>query len=103
MTTSSRTRRALAWLGVVLAAATTGLLAIHLNGRMGRELGDLPGPERRALYQRTMETLRTTCMHASGAQLTEHCREQANFVERFPECDRECRELAQRFHPQPTR
>jgi hypothetical protein len=35
--------------------------------------------------------------------VAEYCRQQADFIKRFPECDRECRDLAARFAPQPSR
>lgn len=103
MTPSSRTSKSLRGLALLVGVATAGLIAQYLHGRTNRELRDLPEADRRALYQRTLETLRTTCEHASGSQLTDYCRSQADFIERFPECDSECRELARRFHPQPTR
>jgi hypothetical protein len=70
---------------------------------MNRELSDLPVTERQALYERTLETLRTTCVRAHGYELTEYCRKQADFITHFPECDSECRDLAARFTPPPSR
>lgn len=107
MTLSARARRSLAWLGGALAlvAAIAGVtfMFMFMQTRLDRELSELPPSERRALYERTLETLRTTCSQARGPELADYCRQQADFVKRFPECDSECRELAARFAPRPSR
>ena len=68
-----------------------------------QELRELPEAQRVAFYHRTLETLRTTCMAASGPRLTDYCHEQAALVVHFPECDAACRELARHFTHKPTR
>ncbi len=100
---SSLCRLILIWLGGLLAIALVCVLAMHIHSRLDRELQDVPEVERRALYERTLETLRASCMQARGPTFTDYCREQADFVRRFPECDSECRELAARFAPHPSR
>lgn len=100
---SSRARRTLLWLGVALALLAAVAVATFTHARLDRELSGLPGPERRALYERTLETLRTSCMRSRGPELSEYCQQQAHFIKRFPECDSECHELAARFAPKPTR
>lgn len=77
-------------------------LAVFLQTRLDRELSELPVPERRAIYERTLETLRTTCTQARGLEVAEYCRRQADFIKRFPECESDCRDLAARFAPQPS-
>lgn len=100
---TSRMRRALAGLGGLLLLALVIGFTLLLRTCSVRELESLPEPERRALYDRTLETLRTSCMHSRGPTLTKHCRDQATFIQRFPECQQECRELAERFEPKPSR
>ncbi len=100
---SPRTRRALGWVGAALAIILVLAAWAVLQTRMNRELSQLPRPARRALYERTIETLRTSCMQASGPEVTDYCRQQADFIKRFPECERDCRELAARFAPKPSR
>lgn len=103
MPLSSPARRMLAWLAAALGLLSAALLAVFMHTRLDRELSELPEPERRALFERTRETLRSSCMQARGPEVTEYCRQQADFIKRFPECDRECRDLAARFAPQPSR
>jgi cytochrome b pre-mRNA-processing protein 3 len=96
-------RHALAWLIGVLALGLALAIAWYADLGLDRELSSLPVPERKALYERTRQTLLTVCSQPHGAELEDHCREQAHFILRFPECDRACRELAERFAPNPTR
>jgi len=87
----------------MLALVLVGAIAVLMYTRLDRELQDIPEAERRALYERILETLRTSCMHARGLAFSDYCRGQADFIRRFPECDSECRALAARFAPQPSR
>ena len=104
MLISSRPRRLLAWLAAALSLLVAAVaLAVFMRTRLSRELSELPEPERRALYERTLETLRSSCAQAPGPELAEYCRQQAEFIKRFPECDNECRALAARFASQPSR
>lgn len=98
-----RTRRTLAWLGGASAIVAAFAGAVFLETRLDRELRALPVAERRALYARTLETLHTTCNRECGSEVAEYCRRQADFLTRFPECDSECRDLAARFAPTPSR
>lgn len=90
-----------------LAAATLlglGLFLACPRPGLEGELEKLPPLEREALYTRTFDTLRDTCAQAGdGGRLLEHCREQAAFLRRFPECDAACLELVNAFAPQPSR
>lgn len=85
---------------LVLLAAT--LLGVWLQGSVARDLGRMAEPERRALYERTLENLRT-CARAPTDALQPYCEEQALFVGNFPECDDACRALARPFAPRSTR
>src|SRR5512138_82311 len=87
--------------GTLLVGSLAGAV-IYADGRTDRELRGLPETDRRPLYQRTLDTLRTSCAHARGPNLSDFCTEQAAFVSRFPECDADCRELARKFASHPT-
>lgn len=82
-------------------------LAIFWHQQTAPELGALPLSERRTLYLRTLDTLRTSCAAASPASapaaLDDHCRHQATFIVQFPECDARCQTLAEPFLPKPAR
>lgn len=58
-----------------------------------RAIRRLPRDERIALYQRTLENVRTICASTDLA-LGAYCSEQARILLLFAECDAECRELA---------
>lgn len=99
----SRASRVAWWLIVSLGAIASLALAASSHGRLDRELSRLPDAERRALFDRTRETLGGPCSRDPGPELLAHCRRQAELLTRFPECERECRDLAARFAPWPTR
>jgi hypothetical protein len=68
-----------------------------------RAVMELPLTERRALYERTLQTLRASCDAKRGDDgLSDYCRQQADFILLFPECDAVCVAGAERFH-RPTR
>jgi hypothetical protein len=100
---STWTRQALAWAVGLLAVALTLAFALFMHSRLTCEITELPDAEQRAIYERTHDTLRTTCLRAKGPELTEYCREQADLITRLPNCDDDCRNLAARFTPHPTR
>ncbi len=90
------------WVASGLVVAGLAALAIHWQGEPEREVRGMPAPERRALYQRTWETLQGTCAHAPGPTVRDHCREQATFIGLFPECNDSCRDLVAKL-TSPTR
>ena len=98
-----RTRTIAKWLGALGAAAFLLVTYSHLETGVDRELRGLPQHERATLYERTLTTLRTTCSSTRTDALLEYCREQAEFIERFPECDDGCRQLTSEFAALPTR
>lgn len=71
-----------AWLGVITWRERRLTSAVHM----------LPRGVQEATYRRSHEELTTTC--ATEPQLREHCRDEAKFILRFPQCDSECRQLA---------
>jgi len=72
-------------------------------GRERRAVRGLPEPERRALFERTLENLRSTCARDGKNGLEAYCREQAELVIDFPECDTACESLAEPYRSLPTR
>ena len=103
MNIASRPQRILAWLAGALVILAVLAIVYFTPRRLARELSELPAPERRFLYQRTLETLRTTCAQPPGPEMAAYCRQQATFITGFPECHDACRALAARFTPGPTR
>ena len=88
----------------LLRLVTHGLL--HLTGHDHVKAGErrvMRAAERHALYERTRETLRTSCPRAQEQDVAEHCQQQAAFITRFPECNTECKNLAARFSHRPSR
>lgn len=65
-------------------------------------IAELPAAERRALYDRTLESLATVC-RSQPANLEDFCRTQAELALRFPECDATCRTLANPHLPHSSR
>lgn len=67
-------------------------------------IGQLPEVERQALYERTLRSLETTCRGGERPDgLERFCREQAEFVVQFPQCDAGCQRLARTHLPTPSR
>lgn len=99
----SRLHRFLIWSAVASLVLVLGGLIVLQQTRLDRELSELPATERAALYERTITTLQHACVQPSGGTLSSYCREQAEFVEHFPECDQQCRKLAARSAPQAWR
>jgi cytochrome b pre-mRNA-processing protein 3 len=92
-------------LGVAALAAALVVASAWLwhSGAERRAIQKLQPDERRALYERTLGTLRAPCgieNHSEG--LEAYCREQSEFIVQFPECDSACAALA-RQHLTPTR
>lgn len=80
------------WLVGAVIIAFFGLW-VWQSGREGRATRTLSPADRAAFYERTLDTLRTTCAHANEPDLIEYCRQQAEFVLRMSECDDACHEL----------
>ena len=78
--------------GLATVAALGGAWA-HATGEE-RGIRRLPPPERAALYQRTLDTLRSVCAGGRRNDLRALCRGQAELALLFPECDGACRATA---------
>jgi cytochrome b pre-mRNA-processing protein 3 len=78
-----------------LLAVTTAIAAwFWLAGAEQRALSELPLGDRRDIYARELANLRALCAPPANSDLSERCRQQAEFVLEFPECDTACQELA---------
>jgi hypothetical protein len=93
---------------VLLAATALFLIAMYalsvFRGPERRAIGELPEAERKALFERTLKTLKTTCApETRPAGLNEHCARQADLIVKFPECDADCAAVANASRPPPTR
>ncbi len=91
------------WLGAGLVVALFILLWLLQSTHDRRVLLELPEAERKALYDRSMETLRTVCLPPLQGALIEFCKDQAELVSKLPECDGECQHLLQMHSTVPTR
>lgn len=103
-TASQRSRRIAVIVGI--AAIVIAVLALWLTDRTDerRAIEQLSGQERRALYERTLHTLRSSCDPKTLPEgLDDFCQEQAEFVVQFPECDAVCRSLAKPHQRKATR
>jgi hypothetical protein len=76
---------------------------IAYQKRIDVELNALPSAERKALYVRTTDTLRSTCSLPVGSLISDYCREQAQFLSRFSECNDTCQQTCRQFFPKPTK
>lgn len=83
---------------LVMAGAT-----IVNDWQVQRELARMSDGARQPLFERVQETLRNACPHAKGEELRNYCRDQAQFLALFPECDGPCQRLCRRYAPQPAK
>jgi hypothetical protein len=79
------------WLALAIALGVG--FWVWSEGSEQRAIHRLPRDERLALYQRTLENVRTICVSQDLA-LGPYCAEQARILLLFAECDDECRRLA---------
>ena|ERR1051326_404973 len=71
-----------------------GLFWTWRRGTERRALLQLAPAERQEIYQREVATFRTLCIIKAGeADWEERCRQRADFILRFPECDSQCRTM----------
>lgn len=96
-------RRPLTVLAVGLTAVAAGTLWYLTESAERSAITELPAVERKALYARTLNTLKSSCSARNKPRgLDDFCREQAAFIVQFPECDAACRRVAS-LHQGPTR
>ena len=78
----------------VLVAAGLGVFWAWLQGVERRALLTLAPGERQEIYRREVATFRTLCIIKAGeTDWEERCRERADFILRFPECDSQCQTM----------
>jgi hypothetical protein len=100
---SKRKTVAFVAIGIVIAATVT-ILWLWNSDAERKAILNLPPSERRALYERTLRTLETTCNPQGRARgLDDFCRNQAEFIVRFPECDAACASVAEPHRSAPSR
>ncbi len=92
-------RRVILWGGLFLLL----LLAVVIYDLTAerRAIEKMEPQARAALYQETWKSFRTLCQEQASLALASRCREQAQFIQSFPECDEACRQqLVSAAHPQ---
>lgn len=103
MTARIRNLKATMWLVVIALLGIATALAGVVVPMLHDDLEKIPAAERRALYERTLDTLSNSCLGPNRTALSDYCHGQADFIRRLPECTGECRELADRVAPRPSR
>jgi hypothetical protein len=75
------------------------------SGDFGGGIPKLPAADRAALFQRAITDVDGACTTPSAHEgaLRDHCRQQAQFLRRFPECDARCQRLAASILPHARR
>lgn len=90
---------------VALMAIAATLIAAWHSSRS--TLAQLAEPERRALYESNWKNFSTSCLKVpepAGVALNDFCRQQAEVLQRLPECDPDCRRQTSSFTTaQPSR
>jgi hypothetical protein len=89
-------------IGLAVMAAFS-VLWVWDRGSERRAIRTLPDGERRALYERTLENLRSVCALPESGDLQSFCRQQAELIVDLPECDAACRDLARDHRQRPSR
>ena len=100
---ADRWRRGLLFGGLALVIVV--LIALWTIDRHAEEraLRNLPEADRRALYQRTLENVRTICASDARFRLEGYCRDQADLLLALPECDSPCKALVASYRQRATR
>ena len=89
---------------LLTTAAVVAVLSLRGPDAETKAVTSLSAPDRRALYDRTLRTLETTCDQPKRPHgLDDFCKEQAEFIVKFPECDATCESRATRLSPLPAR
>ncbi len=78
----------------VAAVLVTLVVLTMLDWKAGKErraLDRLPEPARKALFNRTLESVEAVCFSPQRYHFSDYCRSEASFLKKFPECDTDCR------------
>ena len=90
-----RLRRSLVISASVLAAGVTVALLGWHQGDERRAIAALPAAERAAIYGGELEIFQSLCGRSPRPDALEReCRDKAEFMIQFPECDQACQQLA---------
>jgi hypothetical protein len=100
--------RKLPWLAALMLVLVAVVLSVGVlvwqTTAPGRSLRALSAGERRIVYERTMDDLRTLCGPQHPEALREHCRELATLVAPMEECGSDCEAVIRPIlTPVPTR
>lgn len=88
----------------IVAGLIMAVVLIWSQTAEQRAIRHLPASERKALYERTLSTLRSPCSSSQRSNgLADFCRDQARFVLEFPECDTPCNVLAKQYLNAPSK
>jgi len=86
--------------GGILLLAGTGIWFLVANHSPMR---DLPETQRKTLFERTQANLRDICAPTVDASIHAFCRQQAELLLQFQECEADCQRLASEHLFRPTR
>jgi|RhiMethySRZTD1v2_1073278.scaffolds.fasta_scaffold449380_3 hypothetical protein len=90
-----RSRKLLIGAALALIAVVVLALWSWREGAEQRAIGQLPADERAELYRRELGSFRTLCGQGPREdELQKQCKDKAQFIVEFPECDEECHRLA---------
>ena len=67
------------------------------ENRLHGAVSALPPAAQQQAYRRAYDELATTC--TAQPELEAHCREEAEFIRRLPQCTDDCRTLTRRYFP----
>lgn len=101
---NARARNMLLRAAVILAVV--GAIASWLWHRAAepRAVRELPASERAELFSREFDAFQALCGRGPRTDaLQAQCKEKAEFILEFPECDQPCEQLARSHIPKPTR
>ena len=111
MRTSIQDRRTIGLARILLRGAALLLLTIgaivlwvRYQGEERRAVSHLPAEERSELYRRELRSFRSLCGQGPRKDALERqCKEKAEFILQFPECDRDCQLIARSHLQRATR
>jgi hypothetical protein len=88
-------RHALLW--GILALLLVLILWLRALTAEQRAISNMEPQARAKLFRETWQGFQTLCQQQMDTALVSHCRQQARFLEKFPECDKSCRQVLDPF------